>query len=114
MAAYYYAGDKIDELYKWYDGYLFGNSEIFNPWSVINYFRNDCQPRAYWQATGSNEIIGEVISEINEDIADKLKKLIQGETVVSAIDTVVSSPQVKNNPSSVFSFLLVAGYPESG
>lgn len=110
MAAYYSAEDKYDEICEWYDGYRFGNSEIFNPWSVINYFRNDCQPRAYWQATGSNEIIGEVLSEIDEDITDKLNKLIQGETIVSAIDTGVIYPQVKNNPSSVFSFLLVAGY----
>lgn len=113
MAAYYSAEDKYDELCKWYDGYCFGNSEIFNPWSVINYFRNDCQPRAYWQATGSNEIIGEVLSEIDEDITDKLNKLIQGETIVSVIDTGVIYPQVKNNPSSVFSFLLVAGYLKS-
>ena len=77
---------------KWYDGYLFGNSEIFNPWSVINYFRNDCQPRAYWQATGSNEIIGEVLSGIDEEITFKLNKLIQGETIVSAIDTGVIYP----------------------
>lgn len=110
MATYYSAEDKYDELCEWYDGYRFGNSEIFNPWSVINYFRNDCQPRAYWQATGSNEIIGEVLSEIDADISDKLRKLIQGETIVSAIDTGVIYPQVKNNPSSVFSFLLVAGY----
>ncbi|MCM1188963.1 MAG: AAA family ATPase [bacterium] len=110
MAKYYSAEDKYDELCEWYDGYRFGNSEIFNPWSVINYYRNDCQPRAYWQATGSNEIIGEVLSEIDEDITDKLNRLIQGKTVVSAIDTGVIYPQVKTNPSSVFSFLLVAGY----
>ena len=113
MAVYYSAEDKYDELCKWYDGYLFGNSEIFNPWSVINYFRHDCQPRAYWQATGSNEIIGEVLSGIDEEITFKLNKLIQGETIVSAIDTGVIYPQVKNNPSSVFSFLLVAGYLKS-
>lgn len=113
MAVYYSAEDKYDELCKWYDGYRFGNSEIFNPWSVINYFRNDCQPRAYWQATGSNEIIGEVLSGIDEEITFKLNKLIQGETIVSAIDTGVIYPQVKNNPSSVFSFLLAAGYLKS-
>lgn len=48
MARYYKAEDKYDEICAWYDGYKFGNTEIFNPWSVINYFRNDCQARAYW------------------------------------------------------------------
>lgn len=48
MAAYYHAQEKYEEICEWYDGYRFGTTEIFNPWSVINYFRNDCHPGAYW------------------------------------------------------------------
>ena len=51
----------MTELCEWYDGYRFGDTEIFNPWSVINYFKNGCKPRTFWQSTGSNEIISEVI-----------------------------------------------------
>lgn len=110
MIAYYHAEDRYREICDWYDGYRFGNTEIFNPWSVINYFRNNCQPGAYWQSTGSNEIVGEILAEANQDIYDKLQALIQGESVTTYIDTGVVYPQVKNNPASVFSFLLVAGY----
>lgn len=110
MAAYYHAQDKYGEICKWYDGYRFGTTEIFNPWSVINYFRNDCHPGAYWQSTGSNDIIGEVLTEADTDIYEKLQALLQGETVTAYIDTGVIYPQVKSNPSSVFSFLMVAGY----
>lgn len=46
MAAYYGASDKYDEICEWYDGYRFGKTEIFNPWSVVNYFSNECEPRA--------------------------------------------------------------------
>lgn len=110
IARYYQAEDKYDEICEWYDGYKFGNTEIFNPWSVINYFRNGCQPRAYWQSTGSNDIIGEVLGGADETIYEKLNALLQGESFLTYIDTGVIYPQVKSNPSSVYSFLLVAGY----
>ncbi len=110
IARYYHAEDKYDEICEWYDGYKFGNTEIFNPWSVINYFRNGCQPRAYWQSTGSNDIIGEILGGADETIYEKLNALLQGESFLTYIDTGVIYPQVKSNPSSVYSFLLVAGY----
>lgn len=110
MAAYYGAPDRFEEICEWYDGYRFGQSEIFNPWSVINYFRNECRPGAYWQSTGSNEIIGEVLSEAGSDIYERLKAILQGETFLAYIDTDVIYPEIKRNPSSVYSFLLVAGY----
>lgn len=110
MAKYYNAPEKYDEICEWYDGYAFGKSEIFNPWSVINYFNNECVPRAFWQATGSNDIIGEILAQANEDIYDRLNALLQGESFLTYVDTDVIYPQIKNNPSSVYSFLLVAGY----
>ncbi len=110
MAEYYGASEKYEEILSWYDGYKFGETEIFNPWSVINYFRNECQARAYWQSTGSNDIIGEILGEATEDIYEKLNALLQGESFLTYIDTGVIYPQIKINPSSVYSFLLVAGY----
>ena len=110
IARYYQAEDKYVEICEWYDGYKFGNTEIFNPWSVINYFRNGCQPRAYWQSTGSNDITGEILGGADETIYEKLNALLQGESFLTYIDTGVIYPQVKSNPSSVYSFLLVAGY----
>lgn len=110
IARYYHAEVKYDEICEWYDGYKFGNTEIFNPWSIINYFRNGCQPRAYWQSTGSNDIIGEILGGADETIYEKLNALLQGESFLTYIDTGVIYPQIKSNPSSVYSFLLVAGY----
>lgn len=110
MTAYYGVENKYNELCEWYDGYRFGKTEIFNPWSVINYFNNGCEPRAFWQATGSNEIIGEIIAEADNDIYEKLTSLVNGETFTTYIDTGVIYPQIKKNPSTIYSFLLVAGY----
>lgn len=110
MARYYHAEDKYDEICAWYNGYKFGQTEIFNFWSVINYFSNECEPRAFWQSTGNNEIIGEVLTNADESIYEKLHQLLQGKSVLTYIDTNVIYPQIKNNPSSVYSFLLVTGY----
>lgn len=110
MTKYYGVEDKYEEICQWYDGYRFGKTEIFNPWSVINYFNNECEPRAFWLSTGSNDIIGEIISEADSEIYDKLVSLVNGETFTTYIDTSVIYPQIKNNPSSIYSFLLVAGY----
>ena len=110
MAAYYSAPDKFDEVCEWYDGYRFGKTDIFNPWSVINYFSNDCEPRAFWLSTGSNDIIGEVIKEADNEIYERLSSLVNGGSFTTYIDTSVIYPQIKNNPSSIYSFLLMAGY----
>lgn len=110
MTEYYGVTDKYDELCEWYDGYRFGKTEIFNPWSVINYFNNECEPRAFWQSTGSNDVIGEIIAEADKEIYEKLVSLVNGGTFTTYIDTGVIYPQIKNNPATIYSFLLVAGY----
>lgn len=110
MAEYYGASEKYQEICDWYDGYRFGNTDIFNPWSVIGYFNNNCRPKAFWQATGSNDIIREVLASATPDIMERLETLMKGESFVTHIDTGVIYPQIQNDPSSVYSFLLVAGY----
>lgn len=110
MLRYYGKDDKYNELSEWYDGYRFGNTEIFNPWSVINYISDNCFPTAFWQSTGSNEIIGEIIQTATPEITKDLYKLLCGEKIAAYIDTGVIYPEVQNNPYSIYSFLLVAGY----
>lgn len=110
MLRYYGKDDKYNELSEWYDGYRFGNTEIFNPWSVINYISDNCFPKAFWQSTGSNEIIGEIIQAATPEITKDLYKLLCGEKIAAYIDTGVIYPEIQNNPYSIYSFLLVAGY----
>lgn len=110
MLRYYGKDDKYNELSEWYDGYRFGNTEIFNPWSVINYISDNCFPKTFWQSTGSNEIIGEIIQAATPEITKDLYKLLCGEKIAAYIDTGVIYPEVQNNPYSIYSFLLVAGY----
>lgn len=110
MAAYYGVPEKYKEICEWYDGYRFGSMEIFNPWSVIGYFNNECIPRAFWQSTGSNDIISEVLAAATVEIMERLESLMQGKSFITHIDTGVIYPQIQSNPSSIYSFLLVTGY----
>lgn len=110
MLAYYDYEDKYQEICEWYDGYRFRNSKIFNPWSVINYISDQCFPKAFWQSTGSNDIIGEIIGTATPEINENLYKLFCGNTVTTYVDTSVIYPEVQSNLNSIYSFLLVAGY----
>lgn len=110
MLSYYEVLDKETELRDWYDGYLFGNKEIYNPWSVINYISKGCTPQAYWVNTGKNEILEDVLKEATEDIIEKLYALLQGERVIARIDQNVVYRSISEDPSNIYSLLLVAGY----
>lgn len=110
MLNYYGVTKKYKEVCDWYDGYLFGNTEIFNPWSVINYISDNCTPKAFWQSTGSNDIIGEIISSATTEVTENLHNLLTGNKVTTYIDTNVIYPEVNDNPYLIYSFLLISGY----
>lgn len=110
MLDYYGVAEKKSELQEWYDGYLFGNEEIYNPWSVINYISKGCVPQAYWVNTGKNEILEDVLKVADEDITEKLYSLIRGDIVLARIDQNVVYRSLTDDPANIYSLLLVAGY----
>lgn len=110
MAEYYNVPEKYEEICDWYDGYRFGQTDIFNPWSVIGYFDNHCEPQAYWVSTAKNDIIGEILANVSNETRESLYMLLQGKSVCAQIDTSVIYPEVQDNPASIYSFLLVSGY----
>ena len=110
LMTYYGALDKESELKEWYDGYIFGEEEIYNPWSVINYISKGCIPQAYWVNTGRNEILEDVMQVATDDITERLYSLLQGECVVARIDQNVIYRSLSEDPANIYSLLLVAGY----
>lgn len=107
----YYGGALEDtKLKEWYNGYLFGDTEIYNPWSVINYISKGCVPQAYWVNTGKNEVLEEILRTATDDITEKLNVLMQGESVIVRIDQNVVYSSLAEEPANVYSLLLVAGY----
>ena len=110
MMEYYGVSDKDEELKDWYNGYRFGNTEIYNPWSVINYISKGCIPQAYWVNTGKNEILEDVLKSATDDVTEKLYALLQGERVIARIDQNVVYRSLSEDPANIYSLLLVAGY----
>ncbi|MBQ9589447.1 MAG: AAA family ATPase [Butyrivibrio sp.] len=110
MMDYYGILDKEDELKEWYDGYKFGDEEIYNPWSVISYISKKCVPQAYWANTGKNEILEDVMKIASEDINEKLFSLLQGKRVIARIDQTTVYRSLADDPANIYSILLVAGY----
>ena len=110
MAAYYHKPAAMDEIRFWYDGYRFGNKEIYNPWSVTNYFASGGRAKPYWANTSDNEIILEILTGLTPEIADDLAKVMQGEEIHASLDMEVVYPRMTDGNDTIFSFLLLAGY----
>ena len=106
-----YAGTIV----KWYDGYRFGLTEIYNPWSVLNcidsYLQNDmvaCEP--YWSNTSSNRIVKRLIEESNERTKSMVEELINGTPIHTQIFEDVTYGTIDVNQDYIWSFLLFTGY----
>ena len=110
MLGYYGVLEKEAELKDWYDGYIFGKKEIYNPWSVINYVSKGCVPQAYWVNTGKNEILEDVLKTATDEVTERLYALLQGTDVVARIDQNVVYRSLTEDPANIYSLLLVAGY----
>ena len=100
---------------KWYDGYRFGLTEIYNPWSVLNcidsYLQNDmvaCEP--YWSNTSSNQIVKRLIEESNERTKSMVEELINGTPIHTQIFEDVTYGTIDVNQDYIWSFLLFTGY----
>lgn len=113
IATYYEQTDKLPELKAWYDGYKFGDTEIFNPWSVINYFSNNCQAMPYWVQTSANTIIQEILKTYNDDTYRNLHALLGKTEVQSIVRTNIIYPKLKEPQTNILGFLLMTGYLKS-
>ena len=111
MARYYGAEDKMPEIKSWYDGYDFGGTEIYNPWSVLRYFDCHCRPDAYWLDTSSNDLITEIVQELPFDMEATLHKLMTGKPVLVPMAKELGPyKQIRDNENTLYTLLVSAGY----
>ena len=103
--------EKIEETKRWYDGYKFGPSEIYNPWSVLNYVRRGFKPRPYWLDTSSNDLVSDVMARMaprmRGAIADFFEKK---EARVPCSVELGKYGTIQNNPQIIWSLLVHTGY----
>ena len=102
--------DKLPELKEWYDGYLFGGKEIYNPWSVIKYFQNDCKLGAYWVNTSENGIIKYLLQDLDGGSRAELQHLLEGGNVAKPLQEGVVYTDIGRNRDDLYTMLLTTGY----
>ena len=102
--------DKLEELADWYDGYNFQGMEIYNPWSVNNYFKQNCEAEAYWVNTSGNDIIQTLLAQADEERWGELQSLLTGGTVTTAISEGVIYSTIGKNSGDIYTMLLQTGY----
>ncbi len=107
--------DRISEAKEWYDGYLFGQTEIYNPWSIIKYVSsiaiNNMQfPQAYWANTSSNQIIKDMIWHADEEMKRELDILINGGTIEKQIHEDITYDDIHESEDNLWNFLFFTGY----
>ena len=113
MARYYGREDKLPEIRSWYDGYVFGGREVYNPWSVLYYFDAGCVAKPYWLDTSSNDIIAELVEELPFDMVDILEELLsdsEEHPVVPMADELGPYQYIRNTPQTLYALLVSAGY----
>ncbi len=106
---------KRDEIKSWYDGYLFGSTEVYNPWSVINYvkdivYRNTAFPKPYWSNTSSNNIVRELIENANDNTKQELEELIAGGTIEKPVHEDITYEDIYKSQDNLWNFLFFTGY----
>ena len=109
-----------DEIKHWYDGYLFGNQEIYCPWDVINYCDDlinskYAEPQAYWLHSSGNDAIRELINKIDdkdneEDTKTEIEKLLSGETITKKLNEQLTHSEIYDNVTNIWSLLYMTGY----
>ena len=110
MLSYYGHPEKFDECKEWYDGYTFGNAEVYNPWSVINYVDKRFEPAAYWGGTSGNDIIETLISNADSETWKEITELGNGGTIVKQIEPTVTMDDIGKDKKAIYSVLVMSGY----
>lgn len=101
--------DALPDFQRWYDGYHFGSQEIYNPWSVVNFFRYQ-ELADYWVNTSGNSIMQKVLQQMTEDREQALLALLHGNTITTAIREGVIYADIERDDDTLFTLLLTTGY----
>ena len=115
MLAYYDLSAKLPEVKEWYDGYLFNQIEIYNPWSIINFVYDRDRKITqfalpYWSNSSSNSIIREMVGEADEEAKEDLETLINGGTIEKRVHEDITYGDIHQSQDNLWNFLFFTGY----
>ena len=115
MLAFYDLSDRTETVKQWYDGYCFGNTEVYNPWSVIN-FVSSCRrnrnalPRPYWSNTSSNDIVRILVEKSDLSVRREIETLIEGSSITKPVHEDITYEDMQSTQDNLWNFLFFTGY----
>ena len=112
---FYHIEEKTEEVKRWYDGYLFGDTEVYNPWSMVNYVNEavsevNSMPRPYWANTSSNSIIRDMIEHAGSSVKMELENLIAGDCIEKPVHEDITYEDIYRSEDNLWNFLFFTGY----
>ena len=110
MLEYYGHPEKYDEVKDWYDGYRFGDAEVYNPWSLVSYIAEGFVPRKYWAGTSGNEVLTTLVDSADDSVWSDLESLAKGHAVRKSLDQSVVYSDIGRKSSAIYSILAMCGY----
>ncbi len=118
MFEYYGISEKLTQAKKWYNGYLFGSTEVYNPWSIIKYvkdiyYHNTDFPKPYWSNTSSNSIVRELIEMADNNTKHEIEELIAGGTLKKPVHEDITYGDIYKTQDNLWNFLFFTGYLKS-
>ena len=115
LLQYYNQEERYEEAKSWYDGYLFGNTEIYNPWSILSYASNvragaQIATRPYWSNTSGNDIVKTMIEDADDTTREELETLMDGGTIQKPVHEEITYGDIHASKDSLWNFLFFTGY----
>nr|WP_304709916.1 AAA family ATPase [uncultured Acetatifactor sp.] len=115
IMAYYGVESRFPTMKQWYDGYMFGNTEVYNPWSVIKFLYDldadiNAFPRPYWINTSSNDIIKDMIAKADREVQGQIETLLKGGTLEIQVHEEVTYGDMQARGENLWNFLYFTGY----
>ena len=115
LLSFYDISQAGDDVKNWYNGYLFGDTEVYNPWSVINYakdivYHNTDFPKPYWSNTSSNSIVHEMVAEADSNTVQEIESLLTGDTIEKQIHEDITYNDIRQSKDNLWNFLFFTGY----
>ena len=109
MLDYFGMKYKIEEVKEWYNGYIFGESEVYNPWSIVNYIDNG-EIKAYWANISGNTLLENMLNHAGESVYEDLKRFTDGESIEKYISDGTTIKSLLSNDDEIWQLLLYSGY----
>ena len=107
----YNINEELTKIKEWYNGYFFGDTIIYNPWSILNYISNiKSGLKPYWVNSSSNDLVKVILSKSTADVKSDLEELISGNSITKTIDENIVMGDIEKSSNNLWSFLLFTGY----